>query len=91
MSRFWQMSPKDHRSALKVLEHRRPGLLAERAGWGEPAYVFVTQRETRDLIAEIGQWLDDTGIAFRFETAGSFTFIELKTEADAVAFKLRWV
>lgn len=90
MHKFWQINLEDHASAIKVLAHRNPERLELRKNWGVPAIVFVSDYRLRDALSEIGEWCEETGITYWIERVGSFTFIEFKTDLDAVAFKLRW-
>lgn len=88
---FSRIQSEDYKSIVNVINHKYPERATERAEWGMGDFIFCGRRsDPRVKLDEIGEWLDQTGIPFHTLTAGSFHFVELKTEADAVAFKLRW-
>lgn len=88
--KIWQISVEDHSAVLDVIYDRYPYRSENRADWGQAEYVFCVSKGHKIDMGEIEEWLLETETTSWVEHAGAYVFVELKSEADAVAFKLRW-
>jgi hypothetical protein len=91
MNQIFQVSLGHHEMAMNAVYECYPNRRAARAAWGEAEYVFVIPRSHDTDLGEIESWLNEIGIDFWKEATGPFTFLEFRSDLDAVAFKLRWL
>lgn len=85
-SPMWRLKPEEYKSVRICVPEDFEDFTGR-----EPEYVFVIDRFDRNRSKEdIAEWLDGTGIDHGWNESGSFRFVELYSESDAVVFKLRW-